>query len=59
MKLSAEVVMLVIYALSLSMVLLGVAVDSVRTHRKLNRILSLLGTNKDDKQEVSYGKDKR
>jgi len=58
MKLSAEVVMLVVYALSLSMILLGVAVNSVRVHRKLNRIISLLGTSEDDKQKVSYGKDK-
>lgn len=58
MKLSADVVMLVVYALSLSMILLGVAINSVRVHRKLNRIILLLGTNENDKQEVSHGKDK-
>ena len=59
MKLSIEVTMLLMYSIALMMIFLGVAINSRRVHRKLNRILSLLATDKDNEHNISYGKNKR
>jgi len=41
-ELSPEVIMLAVYAISITMIILGIVIGFSRLHRKLDNILSLL-----------------
>jgi len=57
MGIPSEVIMLLMYSIAM-MILLGIAINSRRVHRKLNKILSLLTTDEHNKHNIGYSKDK-
>ena len=60
MELSPEVIMLTIYAVSITMIILGVAIGFSRLHQKLNKILFLLAhRNKYNSSHICDNKDDR
>ena len=53
MNLPLEVIMPLIFAFALLAILLGTTIDSIRIHRKLNKMLFLLGADTHNKDNIS------